>query len=84
MFDANGDGTLDYEEFEKVDDVVRGRTAVGTRLREHPTPGCQLHAHHNSALAKYFFGKELDCKLTIKKFLEFHVCASHSCHVHFL
>ena len=73
MFDGNGDGNLDYAEFERVDDVVRGRTAVGNRLREHAAGGCQLHAHHHSALAKHFFGDDLRQLLTIGKFLQFQV-----------
>lgn len=34
MFDLNGDGDVDVEEFEKVTALIRQRTSVGARHRE--------------------------------------------------
>ncbi len=39
MFDLNGDGEVDCEEFEKVQAVVLCSTAVGARHRDHGTTG---------------------------------------------
>jgi len=35
MFDLNGDGDVDVEEFEKVTALIRQRTSIGARHREH-------------------------------------------------
>ena len=39
MFDLNGDGEVDYEEFQTVQEVILGSTAVGARHRDHSTTG---------------------------------------------
>lgn len=88
MFDLNGDGDVDCEEFEKVATLVRHQTSIGSRHRDHANTGNTfkvairtLHRNIfkklpffqgvNSALTTFFFGKRLDEKLTIEKFLEF-------------
>ncbi|OON18840.1 EF hand, partial [Opisthorchis viverrini] len=72
MFDLNGDGELDSEEFDVVRSVIMDTTAMGRRHRDHSTTGSTLKKRSNSALQQYFFGPEGDQKLTIKKFLDFH------------
>ncbi|XP_015788286.1 calcium uptake protein 1 homolog, mitochondrial isoform X2 [Tetranychus urticae] len=68
MFDLNGDGNVDYEEFEKVQNAILHQTSIGQKL------GSQIKTNYrgvSSALAKYFFGPDLKEKLTIQKFLDF-------------
>lgn len=70
MFDLNGDGDVDYEEFEKVQTIIRNQTSVGARHRDHSNTGNTFKGV-NSALGIYFFGEKLESKLTIEKFLDF-------------
>lgn len=70
MFDLNGDGNVDYEEFDKVQTIIRNQTSVGMRHRDHSNTG-SIYKGFSSALSTYFFGRNLDKKLTIEKFLEF-------------
>ncbi|XP_014248900.1 calcium uptake protein 1 homolog, mitochondrial isoform X2 [Cimex lectularius] len=70
MFDLNGDGDVDCEEFEKVATLIRQQTSIGNRHRDHANTGNTFKGV-NSALTTYFFGPKLDQKLTIEKFLEF-------------
>ncbi|KAK9870484.1 hypothetical protein WA026_008043 [Henosepilachna vigintioctopunctata] len=70
MFDLNGDGDVDCEEFEKVATLIRQQTSIGSRHRDHATTGNTFKGV-NSALTTYFFGPNLKQKLTIEKFLEF-------------
>ncbi|KFM83056.1 Calcium uptake protein 1-like protein, mitochondrial, partial [Stegodyphus mimosarum] len=70
MFDLNGDGNVDYEEFDKVQTIIRSQTSVGMRHRDHSNTG-SIYKGFGSALSTYFFGPNLDKKLTIEKFLEF-------------
>ncbi|KAH1013476.1 hypothetical protein HUJ04_002460 [Dendroctonus ponderosae] len=70
MFDLNGDGDVDSEEFEKVATLIRQQTSVGSRHRDHANTGNTFKGV-NSALTTYFFGPNLKQKLTIEKFLEF-------------
>ncbi|KAF5400842.1 Mitochondrial calcium uptake 1 [Paragonimus heterotremus] len=72
MFDLNGDGELDADEFDVVRSVIMDTTAMGRRHRDHSTTGSTLKKRSNSALQHYFFGPECDQKLTIGKFLDFH------------
>ena len=39
MFDLNGDGEVDFEEFKMVQDVILNSTAMGSRHRDHSTTG---------------------------------------------
>ncbi|XP_047488550.1 calcium uptake protein 1 homolog, mitochondrial-like isoform X2 [Penaeus chinensis] len=70
MFDLNGDGDVDYEEFDKVATLIRNQTSIGARHRDHANTGNTFKGV-NSALSTYFFGMDLKEKLTIEKFLEF-------------
>jgi len=70
MFDLNGDGDVDCEEFEKVATLIRHQTSIGNRHRDHANTGNTFKGV-NSALTTYFFGKDLKQKLTIEKFLDF-------------
>ncbi|KAI9553979.1 hypothetical protein GHT06_019250 [Daphnia sinensis] len=68
MFDFNGDGDVDAEEFDQVATLLRQNTTHGSRHRD--TTG-NSYKGVNSALSTYFFGPNRDQKLTIDKFLEF-------------
>ncbi|XP_077270279.1 mitochondrial calcium uptake 1 isoform X2 [Temnothorax americanus] len=70
MFDFNGDGDVDSEEFGKVATLIRQQTSIGTRHRDHATTGSTFKGV-NSALTTYFFGPQMNQKLTIEKFLDF-------------
>jgi len=70
MFDLNGDGDVDYEEFEKVATLIRNQTSMGARHRDHANTGNTFKGV-NSALSVHFFGKDLKEKLTIERFLAF-------------
>ncbi|XP_065339734.1 calcium uptake protein 1 homolog, mitochondrial isoform X2 [Cloeon dipterum] len=70
MFDLNGDGDVDSEEFEKVATLIRQQTSIGSRHRDHANTGNTFKGV-NSALTTFFFGPNLENKLTIEKFLEF-------------
>lgn len=39
MFDLNGDGDVDSEEFQKVADLIRQQTSIGSRHRDHANTG---------------------------------------------
>ena len=39
MFDLNGDGDVDYDEFEKVATLIRNQTSFGARHRDHANTG---------------------------------------------
>ncbi|XP_068423417.1 calcium uptake protein 1, mitochondrial [Clinocottus analis] len=72
MFDLNGDGEVDLEEFEQVQSIIRSQTSMGMRHRDRSTTGNTLRtAGCSSALTTYFFGEDLKGKLTIGSFLEF-------------
>ncbi|XP_009070483.1 PREDICTED: calcium uptake protein 1, mitochondrial-like, partial [Acanthisitta chloris] len=71
MFDLNGDGEVDMEEFEQVQSIIRSQTSMGMRHRDRSTTGNTLKTGFNSALTTYFFGADLRGKLTISHFLEF-------------
>ncbi|XP_054003118.1 calcium uptake protein 1 homolog, mitochondrial isoform X2 [Hylaeus anthracinus] len=70
MFDFNGDGDVDSDEFGKVATLIRQQTSIGSRHRDHVTTG-NMFKGVNSALTTYFFGPNMKGKLTIEKFLEF-------------
>ena len=58
MFDLNGDGDVDAEEFEKVQEIIRQTTSNGKKHRDHGTTGNTLRKM-NSALSSYFFGRDI-------------------------
>ncbi|KAJ8920697.1 hypothetical protein NQ315_004836 [Exocentrus adspersus] len=66
MFDLNGDGDVDCEEFEKVATLIRQQTSIGSRHRDHANTGNTF-----KLLQLIFFGPNLKQKLTIEKFLDF-------------
>ncbi|XP_017757702.1 PREDICTED: calcium uptake protein 1 homolog, mitochondrial isoform X2 [Eufriesea mexicana] len=70
MFDFNGDGDVDSEEFGKVATLIRQQTSIGNRHRDHVITGGTFKGV-NSALSTYFFGSNMKGKLTIEKFLDF-------------
>lgn len=70
MFDINGDGELDLDEFNRVQEVIRNQTYVGMRHRDHAVTGSVDHGL-SSSLQCYFFGKDGRKKLTHKEFLDF-------------
>ncbi|KJH51034.1 EF hand [Dictyocaulus viviparus] len=71
IFDINGDGALDKEEFLKVQHLIMSQTTVGQRHRDHITPNSSFRVESNSALERYFFGEDGKKTLTASKFLEF-------------
>ncbi|NWU40706.1 MICU1 protein, partial [Hylia prasina] len=76
MFDLNGDGEVDMEEFEQasgtiIASIIRSQTSMGMRHRDRSTTGNTLKTGFNSALTTYFFGADLKGKLTISHFLDF-------------
>ena len=71
MFDLNGDGEVDVDEFETVRGVVLSATSVGHRHRDRSTTG-NVAGSVGDALVDHFFGEKRDGRLTIEKFREFH------------
>lgn len=70
MFDFNGDGEVDIEEFEKVNAIIRNQTSIGKRHKDHVTTG-SVNRGVGSALLTFFFGPDGKKKLTVKEFLTF-------------
>lgn len=70
MFDINGDGEVDKEEFAKVRSILRSQTSVGKRHRDHAVTG-NVVGEVSSALQTYFFGADGTKKLTSKEFIKF-------------
>lgn len=52
MFDLNGDGDVDCEEFEKVATLVRHQTSIGSRHRDHANTGNTFKVSFNSFLIR--------------------------------
>lgn len=71
MFDLNGDGEVDYQEFQKVYKIILRGTAVGSRHRNHATTGNVL-GDVSEGFGTYLFGKDHTNKLTVEKFQTFH------------
>lgn len=71
MFDLNGDGEVDFKEFEKVQQVILSSTAVGARHRDHLVTG-NVAGSVGDALVKHFFGEEEEKRLTVEEFQKFH------------
>ncbi|CAF4469697.1 unnamed protein product, partial [Rotaria sp. Silwood2] len=70
MFDLDGNGNFDFDEFTKLKGLIREQTTIGQRHRDHSTTGNILR--ETSILNQYFFGENLDQLLTIDKFLQFY------------
>ncbi|XP_046920318.2 calcium uptake protein 1 homolog, mitochondrial isoform X1 [Dermatophagoides farinae] len=66
MFDLNGDGEVEYEEFAKVQNAILAQTSVGKKMGK-----CIRYKGISSAISKYFFGNNLEQRLTINRFLHF-------------
>ena len=64
MFDLNGDGDVDAEEFAQVQNIIRQTTSVGKRHRDQANTGNTLKGM-NSALANFFFGKYIQNQYTM-------------------
>lgn len=71
MFDLNGDGELDADEFDVVRSLIMDTTSMGRRHRDHATTGSKLKRRPKGAMQNYFFGPRGDQKLSVKKFLDF-------------
>nr|CAB3263834.1 calcium uptake protein 1, mitochondrial [Phallusia mammillata] len=73
MFDLNGDGEVDVEEFQQVTNTARSQTSIGMRHRDHKTTGnvVKPFKESKSAITSYFFGEDGSQKLTVKKFIAF-------------
>merc|ERR1719239_1717468 len=69
MFDLNGDGTVDAEEFQQVTTLLRSNSSTGARHRDHGATGSIKGV--NTGLNAYFFGEDLNGELTVERFLEF-------------
>ncbi|CAG0887489.1 unnamed protein product [Cyprideis torosa] len=73
MFDLNGDGDVDAEEFSAVESLLLQNSSIGSKHRDHGSAGTiSKGSAASSALSKFFFGPDLREKLTIERFLEFH------------
>ncbi|KAG0423380.1 Calcium uptake protein 1 like protein, mitochondrial, partial [Dictyocoela muelleri] len=70
MFDFDGNGNFDFDEFSKLKSLIRTQTSIGQRHRDHATTGNILR--ENSIVNQYFFGQNLDQLLTIDKFFQFY------------
>lgn len=70
MFDLDGNGNLDFDEFSKLKDLIREQTNIGQKHRDHSATGNILK--DNSILNRFFFGEKFDEILTLEKFLEFY------------
>ena len=71
MFDLNGDGEVDYQEFQKVYKIILQGTAVGSRHRNRATTGNVL-GEVSEEFGTYLFGKDRSKKLTVEQFQMFH------------
>jgi len=70
MFDSDGNGNFDFDEFIKLKNLIRTQTSIGQRHRDHSTTGNILR--ETSIVNQYFFGENLDQLLTVDKFLQFY------------
>ncbi|CAI8033646.1 Calcium uptake protein 1, mitochondrial [Geodia barretti] len=71
MFDLNGDGEVDFKEFDKVRDVILSSTSVGARHRDRLVTG-NVAGGVGDALVEHFFGADKKGKLTVDMFRSFH------------
>jgi len=71
MFDLNGDGNVDADEFEKVTDLMKQHSSTGARHRDHGNKQASTFKGINTGLKTYFFGEDLKGNLTVDRFLQF-------------
>ncbi|KAL3102006.1 hypothetical protein niasHS_003415 [Heterodera schachtii] len=71
VFDQNGDGVLDQQEFARVQELVLSQSNIGQRHRDHKTGAGAFVKTKNSMLSKHFFGENGQNKLDIGTFLQF-------------
>ncbi|KAL7076102.1 hypothetical protein ACQ4LE_004776 [Meloidogyne hapla] len=72
VFDLNGDGELDRQEFERVQELILSQSNIGQRHRDHITgTGTFTKSGKHSAITRHFFGSDNLQKLNIDKFLQF-------------
>uniref|UniRef100_A0A914HYR6 EF-hand domain-containing protein n=1 Tax=Globodera rostochiensis TaxID=31243 RepID=A0A914HYR6_GLORO len=71
VFDQNGDGVLDQQEFARVQELVLSQSNIGQRHRDHKTGTGAFVRTKNSMLSKHFFGEDGRKKLDIGTFLRF-------------
>ena len=53
MFDINGDGEVEFQEFDTVQSVLLNATAMGSRHRDHVingTESCDCHVNYSRLL----------------------------------
>lgn len=65
MFDLNGDGDVDCEEFEMVATLVRQQTSIGSRHRDHANTGNTFKV--SFFITTYFLLKPTKTDLYVKK-----------------
>lgn len=73
MYDINGDGNLDKEEFDRVQELLLNQSNVGQKHRDHSSMNMSFRKGASSALVKYFFGADGKKKLDVEDFLKFQV-----------
>jgi Ca2+-binding EF-hand superfamily protein len=73
VYDVNGDGQLDKEEFERVQELLLNQSNVGQKHRDHSSMGMSFKKAVPSALVGYFFGPDGKQKLDVERFLKFQV-----------
>lgn len=54
----------------QVQAIIRNQTSIGSRHRDHQGTG-NIYKGVSSALCTFFFGENLDKKLTVDRFLDF-------------
>jgi hypothetical protein len=69
MFDLDGNGNIDLEEFEQLQAIIRNKTSLGQRHKDTYMTGSVIR--NNSNLNEYFFGHDLKGLLTVDKFIAF-------------
>jgi len=55
----------------QVQNILFSMTPTGLRHRDHAVTGSVLSAHVNSGIKEYFFGKNLEKRLTVQRFIQF-------------
>lgn len=73
VYDVNGDGHLDKEEFYRVQELLLNQSNVGQKHRDHSSMNMSFRKGASSVLVKHFFGSDGKQKLDVDSFLEFQV-----------